>query len=114
MRHNIAFEHHSARAPGAADASAAPFYPDEFLPDLQSALAMLADLEVQFEIARDNLEEWCGCEDDKQRCCAELEHAHRQAREACLQRIAQLQERIRGSRAGGGLDLETVGRPSQG
>jgi hypothetical protein len=98
MRYNVAFEHQSARAPSATGASAAPFYPDDLLPALQSALAMLADLEVQFEIARDSLEEWCGSEEDKQRCCAELEHAHRQAREAHLQRVAQLEERIRGVR----------------
>src|SRR3954471_3833810 len=98
MRHNMAFEHQSGRAPSATGASAAPFYPDDLLPDLQSALAMLADLDVQFEIARDSLEEWAGSEPEKQRCRAQLEHAHRQAREAHLRRVAQLEERVRGVR----------------
>src|SRR5690349_11967042 len=95
MRHNIAFEQHLRRSPSVAGPSAAPFCPDEVLPDLQSALAMLADIEVQFEIARDSLEEWCGSEEEKHRCCAELEHAYRQAREGYFQRVAQLAERIR-------------------
>ena len=51
-----------------------PFYPDQ---ELQSTLAALADLEVQFEIVRDSLEEWSGSEDEKRRCCAELERARR-------------------------------------
>ena len=42
-----------------------------------SPLAALADLEVQFEIVRDSLEEWSGSEDEKRRCCAELERARR-------------------------------------
>ena len=54
-----------------------PFYPDQLLPELQSTLAALADLEVQFEIVRDSLEEWSGSEDEKRRCCAELERARR-------------------------------------
>jgi hypothetical protein len=47
---------------------------------LQSTLAALADLEVQFEIVRDSLEEWSGSEDEKRRCCAELERARRKGR----------------------------------
>ena len=74
------------------------FYLDQLLPELQKTLAALADLEVQFEIARDTLEEWSGPEDEKRRCCAELEQAHRQAREARLQQLAGLQENARASR----------------
>ena len=70
-------------------------YSDELLPELQSTLAALADLEVSFEIARDGLEDWSGADDDKQRCRAELDAAHRQAREAQLKRLAFLQEQIR-------------------
>ena len=70
---------------------ATPFYPDQLLPELQSTLAALADLEVQFEIARDSLEEWSGSEDEKRRCCAELEQARREARETHLRALARLQ-----------------------
>ena len=98
MRSNTAFQTQPARTSGAARPAEAPFYPDDLMSELQSALATLADLEVQFEIARDSLEDWCGFEEDRQRCCAELEHAHRQAREAHLQRLAELEDRIRGVR----------------
>ncbi len=77
----------------------APLYADALLPELQSTLAALADLDVHFEIARDGLEVWSGSEGVKQRCRAELEQAHRQDREAHLQRLAQLQERIRAVRS---------------
>ena len=43
-----------------AGASQTPFYPDDLLPELKTTLAILADLEVSFEIARDSLEEWSG------------------------------------------------------
>ena len=78
------------RSGARAKPSDAPFYPDQLLPELQSTLAILADLEVQFEIARDSLEEWSGSEDEKRRCCIELEQARCQAR-AHLQGLARLQ-----------------------
>ena len=95
MRHYV---HSYARAAEAAPAPGiveAPLYPDDLLPELQSTLAALADLDVQFEIARDGLEDWSEPEEVKQRCRAELEQAHRQARETHLQRLTRLQERIR-------------------
>ena len=80
-----------------AKPSDTPFYPDQLLPELQSTLAALADLEVQFEIVRDSLEEWSGSEDEKRRCCAELEQAHRRAREAHLHQLRLLHENARDS-----------------
>jgi hypothetical protein len=79
------------RSGARAKPSDTPFYPDQLLPELRSTLAALADLEVQFEIVRDSLEEWSGSEDEKRRCCAELEQARRVAREAHLQQLARLQ-----------------------
>jgi hypothetical protein len=67
------------------------FYPDQLLPELQSTLAALADLEVQFEIARDSLEEWSGSEEEKRCCCAELEQARHEAREPHLRQLVRLQ-----------------------
>jgi hypothetical protein len=81
MRHNV-YSYTRATEASAAGWSDVPFYSDDLLPELQSTLAALADLEVHFEIARDSLEEWFGPEEDKQRRCAELEQAHRHAREA--------------------------------
>ena len=37
-----------------------PFYSDDLFPDLQRTLAILADLETRYEIARDHLERWSG------------------------------------------------------
>jgi hypothetical protein len=76
---------------------ASTFYTDDLLPELQRTLAALADLEVSFEIARDDLEDWSGAEEDKQRCRAELDAAHRKARDAQLKRLAFLQNQIRAS-----------------
>ncbi len=69
-----------------------PTYRDDLLPELQSTLSALADLEVRYEIAQDTLEEWSGSEEDKQRLRAELAQVHRQAREPYLQHLALLQE----------------------
>src|SRR3954470_2996664 len=95
LHHLDALERNGPRAKASKET---PFYPDQLLPKLQSTLAILADLEVQFEIARDSLEEWSGSEDEKRRCCAELEQARCQAREARLHQLRLLQENARGSR----------------
>jgi len=95
MRHYIDSYTRAAETTPATGIFEAPFYADDLLPELQSTLAALADLDVHFEIARDGLEDWSGPKEVKQRCCAELEQAHRQARETHLQRLTRLQERIR-------------------
>ena len=75
--------------------SGAPSYPDDLLPELQSTLTVLADLEVRYEIARDTLEEWSGSDEDKQGLRAELAQVHRQAREPYRQHLARVEEQIR-------------------
>jgi hypothetical protein len=91
MRHDAHSYIRSAEA-SPAGWSDAPSYPDDLLPELQSTLAALADLEVRFEIAQDTLEEWSGSDEDKQRLRAELAQVHRQVREPYLQHLALLQE----------------------
>ncbi len=86
----------NAQPTGASDT---PFYPHDLLSALQGLLAALADLEAHFEIARDGLEDWSGPGEEKQRCRAELEQAHRQAREPLLQHLGQLQERAKAVRS---------------
>ena len=88
----------ATEAIGPAGPSDAPFYPEDLLPALQDTLAALADLEVGFEIARDDLEECPGPEAEKQRGRLELEQAHRLAREPLLRHLAGLQDQIRGAR----------------
>jgi hypothetical protein len=95
MRPNVHSYTRTAEPPTAGSPSEAPFYADDLLPELQSTLATLADLDVGFEIARDSLEEWSGSEEEKERCRAEIEQAYRQAREPYLRRLTQLQEWFR-------------------
>jgi len=62
-------------------------YPDDLLPQLQSVLAILADLEFRHEVQRDYLESWSGPRKEKDRLLADLEQCHRANRErleACL------------------------------
>jgi len=92
MRHNVHAYTRSTEATAAAGWSDAPFYTEDILPELQSTLAALADLEVRYEIARDGLEELCESEEAKQRYFAELEQVHQKAREPYLQHLAFLQE----------------------
>src|SRR3954469_3596630 len=96
MRHDVNLREEQSFVAARPPASA--FYSDDLLPELQSTLAALAELEVSFEIARDDLEDWSGAEEDKRRCRAELDAAHRKAREAQLKRLAFLQDQIRAAR----------------
>ena|SRR5215204_4524098 len=74
--------------PTRPDRAEVPFYPDELLPQLQQTLALLADLETRYEIARDHLESWSGPKEIKDHLLAELEQCHRANREGlatCLE-----------------------------
>jgi hypothetical protein len=74
--------------------SQAPYYPADLLPELQSALAALADLEVGYEIARERLRERTDSEAIRTRCAADLERRYRSEREQCDQRLAELHQRL--------------------
>jgi len=91
MRHNM-HSHIQSAEPSPAGWSDAPAYPHDLLPKLQSTLAVLADLELRYEIAQNSLEGWCGSEANKQRLRAELEQVHQHAREPYLQHLARLHE----------------------
>src|SRR3954470_24736731 len=89
------------------DRAAFPFYRDDLLPALQSALSALADLETRYEMERDHLEGWSGPEEVKARLVAALEAGWRRDREPNLARLDRLQ--------GGPNELHTrqVIKPSQ-
>jgi hypothetical protein len=72
----------------------APYYPADLLPELQSALAALADIEVGYEIARERLRKRTGSEAIRTRCAADLESRYRSERERCDQRLAELHQRL--------------------
>ncbi len=65
-------------------------YSDELLAELQTTLAALADLEVQYEIDRERLEAWDGPEAIKKKFAAQLEERHQRDREPYVQRLADL------------------------
>ena len=72
------------------DQAEVSFYADDFLPDLQRTLAILADLEIRYEIARDHLERWSGPMEVKDRLLADVEQRYRAKREplmTCLERV---------------------------
>jgi hypothetical protein len=74
--------------PTRLDRAEVPVYPDDLLPQLQSVLAVLVDLEFQHEIQRDHLESWSGPREVKKRLLADLDQCHRANRarlEACLE-----------------------------
>ncbi len=70
-------------------------YPDSLLPQLQQALAALADVEVRYETDRESLEQWSGPEAIKNRLAAQLDERYRREREPHVQRLEQLQQQIR-------------------
>ncbi len=67
----------------------AAWYPDDLVSELQSTLAALADLEVQYEVVRERLEAWAGPEGIKKFAAQLEEHYHRK-REGYVQRLTDL------------------------
>ena len=70
------------------------FYPDQLLPSMQSALAMLADLDTRYEVERDYLEEWIGPDAVKGQLMAALEAGWQRDREPIVGRLTRLQNAV--------------------
>jgi hypothetical protein len=70
-----------------------PGYPDDLLCELQTTLAALADLEVRYQVDREQLEACTGPEAIKMRFTAQLEEHHQREREPYVQRLADLHHR---------------------
>lgn len=70
-------------------------YPDDLLPDLQRTLAVLADVELCYEAARERLEhEPPGI---REPFLVEIEARYQRERQPYVQRLEQLREWIRAS-----------------
>jgi hypothetical protein len=67
---------------------------DELLPDIQNALAALADLEAAYEVERDRLERWNGPSAAKERLATLLAERHRAERERHMEQLTDLQRRM--------------------
>jgi hypothetical protein len=66
-------------------------YPDDLLPQLQSTLAALADIELRYHSDQGQLLEWAGPEAIKTRFAAQLAERYRRERAPYVQRLAELQ-----------------------
>ena len=88
-------KHSTAHLYALLDADESPTYPADLTPALQATLAILADLDRQHEEMRLKLERWSGPEAIKQRFFEQLEARHQCERKPVVQRLAELQERIK-------------------
>jgi hypothetical protein len=68
-----------------------PRYASDLTPEIQAALAALADVETRYEIERERLEQSAG-EVDREDLLRELEDRHRAERGPLVQRLAELQQ----------------------
>jgi hypothetical protein len=69
-----------------------PWYPADFLPQLQSTLGALADLEIRYQGDQEQLRAWAGSEAIKKQFAAQLKECYLRDREPYLQRLAELQQ----------------------
>ena len=74
-----------------ASAMQCPWYPADLLPQLQSALAALADIEARYQSDQEQLQGWAGPEAIKMRFAAQLAERYQTERTSYVQRLAELQ-----------------------
>ncbi|WP_457092655.1 hypothetical protein [Microvirga sp. P5_D2] len=68
-----------------------PWYPADLLPQLQSALAALADIEVRYQSDQKQLQGWAGPEAIKMRFAAQLAERYQRERNPYVQTLSELQ-----------------------
>jgi hypothetical protein len=68
-----------------------PSYPADLLPQLQSTLAALADIELRYHGDQKQLQGWAGPEAIKMRFAAQLAERYQRERAPYVQRLAELQ-----------------------
>ncbi len=73
----------------------APFYPDDLLPEIQSMLKALADMEARYERERDRLNRSPEPAAVKKRLLVRLRDRRRQEWEPYAKRLSVLQRRMR-------------------
>jgi|tagenome__1003787_1003787.scaffolds.fasta_scaffold20919147_3 hypothetical protein len=79
------------------DRAEVPFYSDDLLPQLQRTLALLADIEIHFEIERDYLESWSGSSAVRDHLLTALEQCRRASREQLEVCLSGIRLRAKGS-----------------
>ena len=68
-----------------------PWYPADLLPQLQSTLAALGDVELRYQSDQEQLQGWAGPEAIKMRFAAQLAERYQRERTPYVQRLAELQ-----------------------
>lgn len=68
-----------------------PWYPADLLPQLQSTLAALADIELHCHSDQEQLQGWAGPEAIKTRFIAQLAERYQRERTPYVRRLAELQ-----------------------
>ncbi|HEX2136941.1 MAG TPA: hypothetical protein VHG30_13730 [Microvirga sp.] len=71
-----------------------PFYPADLLPELQSMLKALADVEVRYERERERLARSSEPDEVRERLLAALERQRRREREPYVRRLSELHARM--------------------
>ncbi len=69
-----------------------PWYPADLLPQLQSTLAALADIDVRYHSDQEQLQAWAGPEIIKARFAAQLEERYQRERHSYVQKLTDLQQ----------------------
>jgi len=73
-----------------APSTQASWHPDDLLAELQSTLAALADIEVQYATDREQLEAWDGPDAIKTKFATQLEERRQRDRKPYVERLADL------------------------
>jgi hypothetical protein len=68
-----------------------PSYPADLLPQLQSTLAALADIELRYHSDQEQLQGWGGPEAIKMRFAGQLAERYQRERAPYVRRLAELQ-----------------------
>jgi hypothetical protein len=68
-----------------------PWYPADLLPQLQSTLGALADIELRYHSDQLQLQGWAGPEAIKMRFAAQLAERYQRERAPYIQRLIELQ-----------------------
>jgi hypothetical protein len=76
---------------GSALSLQGPWYPADLLPQLQSTLAALADIDLRYHSDQEQLQRWAGPEAIKTRFAAQLAERYQRDRIPFVQRLTELQ-----------------------
>jgi hypothetical protein len=86
--------HNSAAKRPVAPLTQTSYYPDNLLPDIQTMLAALADIEVQYRIEKEQLQNWTGPKAVKEQFAVQIEERYQRERRSYDEQLAALHHRM--------------------